>query len=93
MTLGTFRSEANWDWLNPRLDLECLRGLMHTQGMGTKQIVEDLLQKLPENVTLHDVAREIEFVASVRQGLVELDRGEGVPLEEVERELPAWVIK
>ena len=66
---------------------------MHTQGMGTKQIVEDLLQKLPENVTLYDVAREIEFVASVRQGLVELDRGEGVPLEEVERELPAWVIK
>ncbi len=61
--------------------------------MSTKQIVEDLLQKLPENVTLHDVAREIEFVAAVRQGLGELDSGEGIPLDEIEREMPSWVIK
>lgn len=61
--------------------------------MSTEQIVEDLPQKLPENVTLHDVAREIEFVAAVRQGLGELDCGEGIPLDEIEREMPSWVIK
>ena len=61
--------------------------------MSTKQIVEDLLMKLPENVTLHEVAREIEFVAAVRQGLDELDRGERIPLDDIERELPSWVIK
>ena len=61
--------------------------------MSTKQIVQDLLQKLPEEATLHDVAREIEFVAAVRQGLAELDRGERIPLDEIERELPSWVIK
>ncbi len=61
--------------------------------MSTKQIVEDLLQRLPDNATLHDVARQIEFVAGVRQGLAELDRGEGIPLDEVERELPSWVIR
>ena len=43
--------------------------------MSTKQIVQDLLQKLPENVSLHDVAQEIEFVAGVRQGLAEIERG------------------
>lgn len=31
--------------------------------MSTKQIVQDLLDKLPEDASLHDVAREIEFVA------------------------------
>src|SRR5580704_4055668 len=36
--------------------------------MSTKQIVQDLLERLPEDVSLHDVAREIEFVAAVRQG-------------------------
>ena len=28
--------------------------------MSTKQIVEDLLQKLPDSVSLQDIAREIE---------------------------------
>jgi len=62
-------------------------------SMSTKQIVQDLLQKLPEDVSLHDVAREIEFVAAVREGLSEIERGERIPIEEIERELPSWVIK
>jgi predicted transcriptional regulator len=61
--------------------------------MTNKQIVEDLLQRVPENASLHDIAREIEFIAAVRQGLTELDRGERIPIEEVERELPSWIIK
>ena len=65
----------------------------HTLSMSTKEIVQDLLQKLPEDVSLHEVAREIEFVAAVRQGFAELDRGERIPIEEIERELPSWVIR
>ena len=61
--------------------------------MSTKEIVRDLLERLPENASLHDVAREIEFVAAVREGLAELDAGQRVPIEEIERELPSWVIK
>jgi predicted transcriptional regulator len=61
--------------------------------MTSKEIVEDLLQRIPEGASLHDIAREIEFIAAVRQGLDELDRGESIPLEDVERELPTWIIK
>ena len=61
--------------------------------MSPKQIVQDLLQKLPDDVSLHDVAQEIEFVAAVRQGLAEIERGERISVEEIERELPSWVIK
>jgi len=60
--------------------------------MTNKQIVEDLLQRIPEGASLHDIAREIEFIAAVRQGLTELDRGEHIPIEEVESELPSWII-
>jgi predicted transcriptional regulator len=56
--------------------------------MSNKQIVEDLLQRIPEDASLRDIAREIEFVDAVRKGLAELDRGERIPIEEVERELP-----
>jgi len=61
--------------------------------MTSKEIVEDLLQRIPDGASLHDIAREIEFIAAVRQGLDELDRGESLPLEDVERELPSWIIK
>jgi predicted transcriptional regulator len=61
--------------------------------MSTKQIVRDLLERLPENASLHEVAREIEFVAAVREGMAELERGERIDIAEIERELPSWVIK
>ena len=61
--------------------------------MTSKEIVEDLLQRIPEGASLHDIAREIEFIAAVRQGLDELDRGESIPLEEVESELPSWTMR
>ncbi len=61
--------------------------------MSNREIVEDLLQRIPENASLHDIAQQIEFIAAVRQGLVELDRGESIPIEEVERELPSWIIR
>jgi predicted transcriptional regulator len=67
--------------------------MSHNTSVSNKQIVADLLQRIPDSASLTDIAREIEFVAAVRQGLAELDRGESVPIEEVERELPSWIIK
>jgi predicted transcriptional regulator len=61
--------------------------------MSNKQIVQDLLQRIPESTSLHEIAREIEFVDAVRKGLAELDRGEAIPIEDVECELPSWIIK
>ena len=61
--------------------------------MSTKEIVRDLLQRLPEDVSLHEVARRVEFVAAVRQSLAEIEHGEHLSLEEIERELPTWVIR
>ncbi len=61
--------------------------------MDNKQIVQDLLQRIPETASLHDIAQEIEFIAAVRQGINELDRGEHTTLDDVEKELPTWIIK
>ena len=61
--------------------------------MSNKQIVADLMTRLPEEASLTDIAREIEFIAGIREGFAQLDRGEGMPLEEVEKQLPAWISK
>lgn len=61
--------------------------------MSNREIVEDLIHRLPENTPLHESAREIEFIAGVREGFEELDRGEGMPAEEVRKMIPSWVSK
>jgi predicted transcriptional regulator len=61
--------------------------------MSNKELVIDLVKRLPDDTTLTDIAREIEFIAGVREGFAELDRGEGVPIEEVEKMVPSWRTK
>jgi predicted transcriptional regulator len=64
-----------------------------TAAMTNKDIVQDLLRRIPDDTSLVDIARELEFIAAVRQGLSELDNGDSVPIEEVEKELPSWIIE
>ena len=61
--------------------------------MSNREIAIDLIQKLPENASLHDIAREIEFVAGVREGFEQTDRGAGVAAEEVRAVVPSWIVK
>jgi hypothetical protein len=37
--------------------------------MSNREIATELPQKLPENVLLHEIAREIEFIAMCARGL------------------------
>ena len=60
------------------------------RGVSTKQIVQGLLEQMPEDATLHEVAERIEFVAAIREGVESLERGEGIPIEELEREMATW---
>lgn len=59
--------------------------------MSTREAVQAILAQLPPDVSLHEVAREIEFIAAVREGMAELDRGEGVPIDQVRGQLREWV--
>ncbi|MBI3878202.1 MAG: hypothetical protein HY300_19955 [Verrucomicrobia bacterium] len=61
--------------------------------MSDKQIALETIQHLPESATLADIAKRLEFVAAVRQGLDQIQRGETVPHEQVKRELAEWLTK
>ena len=58
--------------------------------MSNKEIVAELLERLPESVSLHDIAREIEFVAGVREGFESYEREGGVEIEEARARVSTW---
>lgn len=59
--------------------------------MSNRQIAIELLEKLPEDMSLADMAREIEFLAGIREGFEQLERGEGIPIETVREMMPSWI--
>ena len=59
--------------------------------MRNREIAIDVIQKLPENASLQEIAREIQFVAGVREGFEQRERGEGIPAEEVRQMIPTWI--
>jgi predicted transcriptional regulator len=61
--------------------------------VSNKQLVSNLLERLPDDVSLQDIAKEIEFISGVREGLDQLDRGDGVPLVDVEKMIASWTTK
>ncbi len=61
--------------------------------MSNREIAIDLIQKLPESVSLHEIARELEFIAGVREGFEQLERGEGMEADKVRELIPSWIVK
>jgi predicted transcriptional regulator len=61
--------------------------------MSDKEAVLELVKRLPPNVSLRDIVKEIEFIAAVKDGLEEIDQGKGVSIEAVEQMVEGWTTK
>jgi len=61
--------------------------------MSDKQIALNSIARLPEDASLEVIAERIDFLAAIRKGLDQVERGETVPHEEVKRQLAAWLTK
>ena len=58
----------------------------------TKQEVEQVLRKLPEDCTLEDVQYELYVIQKVRRGLQAADES-GISHEEAKKRLGRWLTK
>ena len=58
--------------------------------MSSKDLVLELVKKLPDEASMLDIAREIEFVAGIREAMGEFDRGQALTAEELLKEIPKW---
>jgi len=58
---------------------------------GVKQQVIQMIQSLPEEVTIDDIMAELYFKLQVDTGLKELDEGKDIPHEEIEKRMAKWL--
>jgi predicted transcriptional regulator len=58
--------------------------------MSDKESVLELVNRLPADLSLREILREIEFVAAVKEGLDQIDRGQSISIESVEQMMAAW---
>ncbi|MEK6281091.1 MAG: hypothetical protein AABN95_12125 [Acidobacteriota bacterium] len=60
--------------------------------MTEKEMVLEVLRELPDDCSIDEIADRIEFLAATQKGLDQLDRGEGIPHEEIKKQLASWLI-
>jgi predicted transcriptional regulator len=53
----------------------------------TRDRMVEVIRELPADATVDDAIERLVFLAKIEEGLAQLDRGEGVPHEEVKRRL------
>ena len=59
--------------------------------MTKKEIVLETIRGLPDDCSLEEIAKRIEFMAAVQKGLDQLDSGECIPHDEVKKQLASWL--
>jgi hypothetical protein len=60
-------------------------------AMTEKEMVLQTVRELPDDCSLDEIADRIEFLAAVQKGLDQLDRGEGIPQDEIKKQLASWL--
>ena len=60
--------------------------------MSAKELALHVIQRLPDEATMHELNEEL-YAAAVREGLDELDHGEGILHDEVKRQFDSWFTK
>jgi predicted transcriptional regulator len=53
----------------------------------TRDRMIEAIRELPEDASVDDAIERLVFLAKIEEGLAQLDRGEGIPHDEVKRRL------
>ncbi len=61
--------------------------------MSSREKVIELVNKLPEDASLAEIAREIELLAGIEKARWQARRGEGVPAEDARKLVQSWAAK
>jgi len=58
--------------------------------MSNREIVMELIGKLPEDTPLEEIARQIELLAGIKAGREQARRGEGIPAADARKLVDTW---
>lgn len=56
----------------------------------TKAVVQESLEKMPEEFSVEELIERLLFIQNVQEGLLQSERKETVPLDEVRQRLRKW---
>jgi predicted transcriptional regulator len=59
--------------------------------MSQKELVLDVIQELPDDASIDQIADRVEFLSAIQKGINDIDRGDTVPHEEIKKQLAAWL--
>jgi predicted transcriptional regulator len=59
--------------------------------MTTKQAILEMIERLPEDISVEDIMAELYLRQKVDEGLRQLDAGEGIEHEEAIQRLKKWL--
>jgi predicted transcriptional regulator len=59
--------------------------------MSNKEIVIEAVRKLPEDLSLEEIAEEVAVVAAIRKGEEDSDAGRTISHDEVKRRFQEWI--
>ena len=63
----------------------------HNFLMTEKEVVLKTIRELPDDCSIDEIADRVEFLAAVKKGLDQLDRGEGIAHDEIKKQLASWL--
>ncbi|HEY2252028.1 MAG TPA: hypothetical protein VGH74_13240 [Planctomycetaceae bacterium] len=58
--------------------------------MSTRDTVIEIIKRMPEGSSISEIIAELSVRKQIDEGLRELESGDGIPHEEVKRELSRW---
>lgn len=61
--------------------------------MSNRETVIEFVSKLPEQLSLAEIAREVELLAGIQTGRDQARRKEGIPAEDARRLVNTWASK
>jgi predicted transcriptional regulator len=72
------------------VDDDIRAGRVSDLPLPAKTMVLEAIQKLPDSSTFDQIRDRIEFIAGVREGLGQIERGEVLSLDETEKKIHKW---
>jgi hypothetical protein len=61
--------------------------------MSSRETVIEFVRKLPEELSLAEIARQVELLAGIQTAREQAGRGEGLPVEDARKLVDSWASK
>jgi predicted transcriptional regulator len=85
-SLGRRGNDTNWIRVD-RAEINRRYNQIEMAATNSRDRMIEALRELPPDATVDDAIEQLMFLAKIEAGLTELDRGEGIPHDEVKRRL------